>query len=125
MKTFARSLTMVTLLALAGLAAAHTRLVQSLPADASQVVAPARLELEFSDLSQLQSVRLQRDGEPARDLQPLPQEWGSKFAVPLPQLSTGDYVATWTVETDDGHKATGKVRFTVVAAAEAGSAPHH
>lgn len=125
MKAATRFLTMITLLSLTGLAAAHTRLVQSLPAENSKVTAPARLELKFSDLSQLQSLRLQRDGDPVRDIQSLPKEWGSEFAVALPQLAPGQYVATWGVETDDGHKVTGKIRFTVVAAPGSAGAAHH
>ncbi len=117
MKKLTRSLTMMAALAFAAIGHAHTRLVLSVPAADSKVTAPAKLELKFSDLSQLQAISLQQGNAKPIEIKSLPQEWGSEFSVPLPPLSAGAYVATWTVETDDGHTNTGKIRFTVIAPA--------
>lgn len=101
------------------IAGAHTSLKNSVPAQGSRVVAPSKLELTFSDTVQFQSLTVGRKGDPApRPVKPLPEEWGSRFALPLEALDAGDYEVTWTVGTDDGHTATGKIRFTVTAGAD-------
>src|SRR5690606_2678295 len=117
MNRFSRMLVLAALAAVPLLAGAHASLKSSAPAQGSRVTSPSKLEMHFSDTVQLKSVTLARKGDAAaRPVKPLPEEWGSHFSLPLEPLQAGDYEVTWTVDTDDGHAATGKIRFTVVAA---------
>ncbi len=104
------------LMAVSTVAGAHAHLEMSKPADKSRVAAPKQIELTFSEAVQLTALTLQHGGKPAQPIESLSTESASGFVIPVQTLQPGEYVLTWTVATDDGHAATGKLRFTVTPA---------
>jgi methionine-rich copper-binding protein CopC len=108
-----RNLLLSLVLAAPVAALAHAHLEKSAPADKSRVEKVEKLELTFTEEVQLTAVTLQRAGAAARPISPLPVESASGFTLPVQGLAAGDYTVTWSVATDDGHVATGKVRFTL------------
>ncbi|WP_428098227.1 copper resistance CopC family protein [Candidatus Rariloculus sp.] len=110
----------VVLLCLTGLAAqAHTRLVESTPADAAVVVAPAEIVLSFSEAVTLTAVSVSPEsasvGAGHQDLR-LPAERTSEaFSLEAPSLEPGEYVVSWRAVGADTHVVTGEFRFTVSA----------
>jgi methionine-rich copper-binding protein CopC len=109
-----RILVLSMLMAVSGATLAHTRLEASNPKDKSQVAAPKTIELTFDESVKLTSVTLQQGDDKARPLK-VPTPYGYSFAVPLPSLTPGDYVISWSVLSDDTHVSSGKIHFSVVA----------
>ena len=100
---------------LAAPARAHTRLLEATPADGSTLrTAPRQLQLVFSEAVHVTALSIQAAGAAApRKLAPLPRQPASKFAFDLPALAAGSYELRWRALSDDGHLASGSIRFTL------------
>ena len=95
---------------------AHAHLQKSSPADNSVITtSPSNLVLNFSEAARLTALSIQKDGEPARSLKPLPATAAQQISVPLPSLSPGTYSVSWRVLSDDGHVMAGALHFTLAA----------
>lgn len=94
-------------------AAAHAHLRSAVPADGSVVaVAPARIELHFSEAARLTAAWIEKDGGAKQRLSSLPHDSAAKLDLPLPQLAPGRYEVSWRVLSADGHVVPGRLRFT-------------
>jgi len=98
-------------------AQAHARLVSAEPAAQSAGVAPAKIQLHFSEelAKKFSNFKL---ADPKGIVVPLTPAEGadakSLAAAPAAALVPGVYTVTWTaVASDDGHKSTGMFIFTV------------
>ncbi len=108
--------------ALTGAAFAHVSLKASnIGAAAIIETLPAAFEIEFSQAVGLTSFAIETDagadaaGAPiALDYAP-PKGMHATFAVPLPRLTPGAYVAKWRIMAKDGHAMNGEIRFTLAA----------
>ena len=108
--------------ALTGAAFAHVSLKASnIGAAAVIETSPAAFEIEFSQPVGLASFAIETDagadaaGAPiALDYAP-PKGMQAKFAIPLPRLAPGSYVARWRIMARDGHAMNGEIRFTLAA----------
>jgi methionine-rich copper-binding protein CopC len=108
----------------AGIAAAHTHLKSSVPAEGSTVTAaPKEIVLNFGEPVRLTALSLQKDGADEVKLTLLPKDAAAKLSVAVPALDAGHYAVNWRILGDDGHVMIGKVEFTVGAKAEM-AAPH-
>jgi methionine-rich copper-binding protein CopC len=95
---------------------AHAHLQKSSPADNSVITtSPSNLVLNFSEAAQLTALSIQKDGEPAQNLKPLPSTAAQQISVPLPQLTSGTYSVGWRVVSADGHVMAGALHFTLAA----------
>ena len=94
---------------------AHTRMLNSTPADGSTLqAAPRQLQLVYSEAARLTALTIQAAGEPApRKLAPLPQQAAAKFTIDLPPLAAGSYQVKWRALSDDHHVASGSISFVV------------
>lgn len=98
---------------------AHAHLQKSSPADNSVITAsPADLVLNFSQAARLTALSMRKDGEPKRDLKPLPTTAAQQISVPLPPLTPGTYSVSWRLVSDDGHVMGGALHFTLTAGHE-------
>lgn len=114
----------VLLFAAAAVAHAHAHLKQATPADGSVLaVSPAHLVLRFSEAARLTAAWIQKTGEPAQKLSPLPTEPAAEISVALPSLAPGRYVASWRVIGDDGHIVPGQLHFVIAPATPPRAAP--
>lgn len=105
-----------TLLAgLAAPAAAHSLLLQSVPAaDVAVPAPPERLTLRFNNRVEkhLCKVRVGAAGAPAHELRILPGEGAPDTLVAvLPPLGPGAYRVQWQVLSTDGHIVSGAFTF--------------
>ena len=99
-------------------AQAHAHLEKSTPCDGSTLtVAPAVLELTFSEPARLTVLSMQRDEEARQGVKGLPTAAERTQRVTLPALTAGTYTFTWRVVAADGHVSSGVVRFTIAAGA--------
>jgi methionine-rich copper-binding protein CopC len=97
-------------------AGAHVRLQSADPADGSVInVAPARIELTFSQPMRLTAAWIKQADESCHDLRPLPAERAQHFAIALPPLLPGRYSVGWRGFGADGHVAAGEIQFTLSA----------
>jgi len=113
------------LLALAAEAQAHAHLTASVPADGSTSKAPEHIVLSFSEVVRITAMTLQREGEEAHKVAPLPTAAAAQVTIPVPKLAPGKYTLSWRVMSDDGHMMSGALHFTVMQSlAEAGGAAH-
>lgn len=111
------------LLALPGMANAHTKLVSSTPAANSAVAKPTKLTLTFSEvfLAPMSGVELTMTGMPGMaDHAPMPIKGfktaaeGKTMTVTLPRaLPAGSYDLKWHVVGADQHKMEGAYSFSV------------
>lgn len=103
------------------MAAAHTTLMQSIPANGSVVkMAPAQLVLRFSEAAALTKLTIQKTGDKeAQTLGPLSRTAAEHFLIAAPKLGPGSYVVRYRALSDDGHVASGTLTFTVSANAAA------
>jgi methionine-rich copper-binding protein CopC len=109
---------MAAMVLLAALPAdAHTRMLESTPADGSTLqAAPRQLQLTYSEAVHLTALTIQAAGEAApRKLGPLPQQAAAKFTIDLPTLAAGSYQLKWRALSDDHHVASGSISFVVKA----------
>jgi len=114
--------------ALAAGVQAHTHLKQSAPAEGSIVTAaPANFVLTFSEAARVTALTVQKEGEAAQKLAPLPSAPAEQVTVPAPKLAPGKYVINWRVVSDDNHIMSGKLHFTIDLATvpTAGKTPDH
>jgi len=109
---------MAAMVLLAALPAdAHTRMLESTPADGSTLqAAPRQLQVTFSEAAHLTALTIQAAGEATpRKLGPLPQQAAAKFTIELPTLAAGSYQLKWRALSDDHHVAAGSISFVVKA----------
>lgn len=100
-------------------AAAHVTLVGSAPAGGSAVVAPlASVRLEFDDVISASFARVQVLGPGGDDVvSGRPRVDGRVVTAPLgADLALGGYRVTFQVVSEDGHRVSGTVAFTLRAA---------
>ena len=119
MKTFVRTLIAAALLITplsATDAFAHAHLLKSMPADGAVTASPQMIMLTFSEkltakMSNFDVVKA--DGSKV-DVQVMTAD-GAKVlhAMPAKPLAPGAYKINWVAVTDDGHRMTGTVNFTV------------
>lgn len=113
-----RKLMLMAALALPVVAFAHAHLESSVPAKGSAVqTSPGKVELAFSEPVSLTVLKLQKKGEAARDLSPLPKNDAAYVSVPLVRLADGDYVLTYAGFSSDEHEVKGTIEFKVSATA--------
>ena len=116
----------VALLLFAAVAAAHTHLKGSVPAEGSVITAsPANIVLTFSGPTRVTALTVQKEGEAVQKLSPLPSALAAQVTVPSPKLTPGKYVLNWRVAGADSHVMAGKLHFLFDPAATptAGKAP--
>ena len=96
---------------------AHTRLLESTPADGSTLqAAPRQLQLVYSEAARLTALTIQAAGAATtQKLGPLPQQAAAKFTIDLPPLAAGSYQLKWRALSDDHHVASGSINFVVKA----------
>lgn len=109
------------LMAFASTAGAHAHLESANPKDQSHVSALKTVELGFSEEVQLTGLTVQKTGGPVQVVKDLPKASSVAFAIPVNVSEPGDYVVTWTVASDDGHSATGRIRVMVMAGHDHGT----
>jgi copper transport protein len=115
----------IVLLAGSVIAAAHTHLLKSVPADGEEVAtAPASVLLTFSEAARLTAAWIQKgEGDRAR-LGPLPETASRHVTLALPTLIAGTYLVSWRATSADGHVMPGRIRFTVSPQAASQAAQH-
>lgn len=115
----------IALLAASAIAAAHTHLLKSVPADGEEVAtAPASVVLTFSEAARLTAAWIQKgEGDRAR-LGPLPESASRHVTLALPALIAGTYLVSWRATSADGHVMPGRIRFTVSPRAASQAAQH-
>lgn len=101
------------LLCCAALAEAHTQVKQTMPAEGSTVQAPRQLMFMFSEAARLTALGIEKEGEAAQKIEPLPAAASAHVMVAAPQLSAGKYTVTWRAMGTDGHIVSGSLHFTV------------
>ena len=111
------------LLALPGMASAHSKLVSSSPAANATVAKPTKLTLTFSEtfLAPMSGVELTMTGMPGMaDHAPMPIKGfktaaaGKTMTVTLPRaLPAGSYDLKWHIVGADQHKMEGNYSFNV------------
>jgi methionine-rich copper-binding protein CopC len=115
----------IVLLAGAAIAAAHTHLLKSVPADGQKVsTTPASVVLTFSEAARLTAAWIQKDEGGRTKLGPLPESATTQVTLALPALMPGAYVVSWRAASADGHVMPGRIRFTVSPGAAAPAAQH-
>jgi copper resistance protein C len=109
-----RTLLVSALLGYATLAAAHSHLQKTEPADGATLqAAPHEFRLSFAEPVKLTALSLQKDQEAVQKL-PLPGTTAEKqFSLPAPTLAPGHYQLSWRALSDDGHVMPGKLSFTI------------
>lgn len=106
------------LVLLAGPAAAHTKLVESSPADGATVTSFERIDLRFTEPIELAGSHVWvTDVAGSMELAGLAAIGGSSttLTVPVPPLGEGDYEITWHVLAADGDPVQGTFRVVVAA----------
>jgi methionine-rich copper-binding protein CopC len=115
MKTLFASAAAAALLFSVG-AQAHTHVEKTMPADKSTVkTSPKEIMLHFNEAALVTSLSIQKDGEEAKAIKPLPTEPSAMVSVPVSALSPGKYTVTYRVMGDDKHVMSGTLHFTVAA----------
>lgn len=110
---FMTHLIVAGLLGLSTVAAAHTSMMQSHPADGAMMMEPVRnLQLNFGSEVLLVNVKvIDSANKPVSiDFTPMKQP-GKQFTVPVPMLKPDNYTVHWTVMGNDGHKMKGSFGF--------------
>lgn len=103
-------------LALAGVAPAHSILLESSPAAGSTVTAPARLTVRFNNRIEKPLSRLRlldERGAPLRLATPAADGAADRLTAALPPLAPGVYRVEWQVLSTDGHIVSGGFSFRV------------
>lgn len=95
-------------------AQAHTKLLESMPANKASVdVPPKALVLHFSEAVHITALSLQKDSAQPQPLEASNTAAAAQVTVPLPALSRGKYVVNWRVVGKDNHIVSGALEFTV------------
>lgn len=100
----------------AGPAFAHAKLVAAEPAANATVTTPASIRLRFSEplAKKFSSFRLEDSHGRRIGLMALEADARTLAAKLASTLAPGAYTVSWTaVASDDGHRTTGRYRFTV------------
>ena len=100
---------------------AHAHLTAAVPAEGSAGKAPEHIVLTFSEAARITAMTLEREGEEARSIAPLPTAAAAQLTIPVPRLAPGKYTLIWRVMSDDGHVMSGTLHF-IVAEPPAGTA---
>lgn len=105
----------IVLLAFATTAGAHVSLQKAIPANGGVINAPpSSIELRFSEPVYLTALWIHQVNQPRQKLRSLPTQHMQQFSVGVPPLLPGIYEISWRVLGDDGHVASGKIRFTLL-----------
>ena len=98
-------------------AQAHSRLIESVPADGAVLAAaPTTIVLRFDGLVEPALGRMVLEREPPVVLVRLTEGADAREAIAaLPPLAPGAHRITWRVVSRDGHPVTGELRFVVQA----------
>lgn len=104
-------------------AQAHPKLVSSSPEANAEVVAPAKIELKFSEalVTQFSGAKLMMSGMPGMTHAPMPVSASvspgadpqTMVITPAKPLTTGTYRVDWRAVSGDTHPITGSVSFSV------------
>lgn len=105
-------------LAVAGQAAAHARLIVASPKAGATVAAPRQLKLTYSEsiVAAASHVSVSGPGGAAVGTGPLTVDAANKRIVTVPftaKPGAGAYQVTWHMKTDDGHETDGEFTFSV------------
>jgi hypothetical protein len=108
----------LVLVAAAGQAAAHARLIVGTPKAGSTVAAPRQLRLQYSEsiVPAASSVTVAGPGGAAVATGPLTIDAANKRMVTVPftgKLGSGAYHVHWEMKTEDGHQTFGDFTFSV------------
>jgi copper transport protein len=113
----ARALAVLALAALVvpATAAAHARLIRTVPADGSLLArTPADIRVVFDDTVRVASGNAAVANASRRSvLAAPPRARGRVLTLPLARLTRGDYTARWSVVAEDGHHEQGVIAFAV------------
>jgi methionine-rich copper-binding protein CopC len=98
-------------------AGAHARLVSVVPAAGSTVASPKLIQVHFDEAVEVKLSRLKlsmADGTVVSIMGMNDANDPTTLSImPNAELKPGVYTASWSVVTDDGHKASGSFQFTV------------
>ncbi|HEY4881189.1 MAG TPA: copper resistance CopC family protein [Steroidobacteraceae bacterium] len=112
-----KQITGAVMLALALLplgAEAHAHLLQSTPADGSELTqAPASFTLQFNEPARLTALSIKKDAEPPHRLDPPANAPSARWVVAAPALAPGSYTLSYRVLSDDSHIVSGSIQFRV------------
>jgi methionine-rich copper-binding protein CopC len=111
------TLAAVAVLAVAGQAAAHARLITGSPKNGATVAAPKALTLRYSEelVPAASSVKVAGPGGAAVATGPMALD-KTKRVVTVPftaPLAAGAYAVKWHMKTEDGHETDGDFAFKV------------
>ena len=107
----------LALLALAADAGAHALLVEAIPSDSSRLTAaPSQLVLRFNSRIEhgLSGATLLGEAGMRRALPVDADAPPDRLVAPFPALGPGTYTVEWQVLSVDGHRAAGRLGFTIV-----------
>jgi len=98
-----------------GSAHGHATLEHSTPANNEVLrTAPKSIDLTFGHPTKLVMIKLTK-GTDNMLINFTPASTASTtFSIPLPVLTSGKYLATWSTLSDDGHPMKGAITFTIV-----------
>lgn len=123
-RSTAKSLLAISALLAGGHAFAHPKLLASTPADSAEIVAPARIELQFSEslVARVSGAKLVMTGMPGM-ADHAPMNVASRVSAgddpktmvitPASPLVPGTYRLDWRAVAADTHPVSGKLSFTV------------
>ena len=120
------AVSLVTIVLLAGPAAAHTKLEQSSPASGATVTELSRIELRFTEAIEVAASHVWiSDAAGYMELAGVSAIDGnrSSLTVPVPALGEGTYEVTWHVVAADGDPVQGTFSVTVAPAPAAAVVP--
>jgi methionine-rich copper-binding protein CopC len=107
----------IAVLAVAGQAAAHARLLSGTPKNGSTVAAPKAMTLHYSEelVPAASSVKVATGAGAAVATGPMALDKTKKvLTVPFTgPLAAGGYTVTWHMKTEDGHETDGTFAFKV------------
>jgi methionine-rich copper-binding protein CopC len=107
----------IAVLAVAGQAAAHARLLSGTPKNGSTVAAPKAMTLHYSEelVPAASSVKVATGAGAAVVTGPMALDKTKKvLTVPFTgPLAAGGYTVTWHMKTEDGHETDGTFAFKV------------
>ena len=74
---------------------AHAHLTASAAADGSTGKAPEQIVLILSEAARIIAMTLDREGEEARKIAPLPTAAAAQLTITVPKLAPGKYTLIW------------------------------
>lgn len=100
---------------MAPLAYAHNHLESTMPESGASLDSnPQTVEIHYSDPTWLIACALENDNGDAVEIDyELPAQSSAVFSIPMPELASGAYTFSWTVEGDDTHRLEGEITFSV------------